>query len=56
MLGLLGKLVEHSLVTVKPGSGGEVRYGMLEPVRQYALEKLKESEEAGETRRRHTTF
>jgi predicted ATPase/DNA-binding XRE family transcriptional regulator len=56
VLGLLGRLVEHSLVTVKPGSGGEVRYGMLEPVRQYALEKLKESGEAGETQWRHTTF
>ena len=56
VLGLLGRLVEQSLVTVKPGSGGEVRYGMLEPVRQYALENLKESGEAGETRRRHTTF
>ncbi|HEX5912841.1 MAG TPA: hypothetical protein VFY54_06910, partial [Rubrobacter sp.] len=56
VLGLIGRLVEQSLVTVKPGSGGEVRYGMLEPVRQYALEKLKESGEAGETRRRHTTF
>ena len=56
VLGLLGRLVEQSLVMVKPGSGGEVRYGMLEPVRQYALEKLKESGEAGETRRRHTTY
>jgi predicted ATPase/DNA-binding XRE family transcriptional regulator len=56
VLSLLGSLVEQSLVTVKPGADGEWRYGMLEPVRQYALEKLKESGEAGQTRRRHTTF
>jgi predicted ATPase/transcriptional regulator with XRE-family HTH domain len=56
VLGLLGSLVEQSLVTMKPGAGGGVRYGMLEPVRQYALEKLEESGEARETRRRHTSF
>jgi predicted ATPase/DNA-binding XRE family transcriptional regulator/Tfp pilus assembly protein PilF len=56
VLSLLGSLVEQSLVTVKSGADGEVRYGMLEPVRQYALQKLEESGEAGETRRRHTSF
>jgi predicted ATPase/DNA-binding XRE family transcriptional regulator len=56
VLGLLGSLVEQSLVTVKPGAGSGARYGMLEPVRQYALEKLVESDEAGETRRRHAAF
>jgi tetratricopeptide (TPR) repeat protein len=33
--------------------GSGVRYGMLEPVRQYASEKLEESGEAEETKRRH---
>jgi predicted ATPase/DNA-binding XRE family transcriptional regulator len=56
VLGVLGSLVEQSLVTVKPGSGGEVRYGILEPLRQYALEKLEESGEAGEMRLRHTSY
>ena len=48
----LGRLVEQSLVTARPGAS-ELRYGMLEPVRQYALEKLEESCEAAATRERH---
>jgi tetratricopeptide (TPR) repeat protein len=53
---LLEGLVEQSLVTAAPDAdGGGVRYGMLEPVRQYAGEKL---EEAGpdEARRRHARY
>jgi predicted ATPase len=38
----LGRLVEQSLVTAAPDGDG-MRYGMLEPVRQYASEKLEES-------------
>jgi predicted ATPase/DNA-binding XRE family transcriptional regulator len=58
VLGLLGALVEQSLVTAESGSEGaeESRYGMLEPVRQYALEKLEESSEARVASRRHTAF
>jgi tetratricopeptide (TPR) repeat protein len=57
VLDLLGTLVEQSLVVAEHGSGGdEPRYGMLEPVRQYAVEKLKESGKAEETRRRHAAF
>ncbi len=48
----LGRLMEQSLVTARPGVGG-LRYGMLEPVRQYALEKLEASGEAAATRERH---
>jgi tetratricopeptide (TPR) repeat protein len=48
--------VEQSLVGAKVAGSDEVRYGMLEPVRQYALEKLEDSREAEETRRRHTAF
>jgi tetratricopeptide (TPR) repeat protein len=33
-----------------------MRYGMLEPVRQYALEKLEEGGEAGEVRLRHAGY
>ena len=54
VLEVLGGLVEQSLVTT--GSDGVSRYGMLEPVRQYALEKLEEAGEADETRRRHAAF
>jgi predicted ATPase/DNA-binding SARP family transcriptional activator/DNA-binding CsgD family transcriptional regulator len=56
VLDLLGKLVNKSLVVVRPGGPGVVRYGMLEPVRQYAREKLDRAGEAEEARRRHTDF
>ena len=52
-LGLLGGLVEQSLVTVEPDAPGGTRYRMLEPIRQYAMERLHESAEEGEARRRH---
>jgi predicted ATPase len=53
VLKLLGNLVEQSLVLAKPG---EVRYGMLEPVRQYGLERLEHSNEAEEARQRHAEY
>lgn len=57
-LTLLGSLVEQSLVTAGPDgdSAAGARYGMLEPVRQYALEKLEEAQEAEATRRSHAAF
>ena len=42
VLGLLGRLIEQSLVTVTTDEDGAM-YGMLEPVRQYALEKQEEN-------------
>jgi predicted ATPase len=57
VLGLLGNLAEQSLVAVGADVGGEEpRYRMLEPVRQYALERLEESGEGEEFRRRHSDF
>jgi predicted ATPase/DNA-binding XRE family transcriptional regulator len=53
ILELLGRLTEQSLMTVSPAANGSRRYGMLEPVRQYALEKLEERGETSATRRRH---
>jgi predicted ATPase len=53
VLGLLGSLVEQSLVAADPEAPGGTRYKMLEPIRQYALERLHESEEEEEVRRRH---
>jgi predicted ATPase len=47
VLELLGGLVEQSLVVADGGQRGPVRYRMLEPVRQYALQRLEESGEAG---------
>jgi hypothetical protein len=52
VLDLLASLIDKSLVTVAQ-RGGEARYGMLELVRQYALERLEEDAEAEETRCRH---
>jgi hypothetical protein len=57
VLYLLGELVEQSLVTANTGANcNEPRYGMLEPVRLYAKEKLEENEENEETRGRHAAY
>ena len=49
----LGRLVEQSLATVGGDASGGTRYGMLEPVRQYAAERLGEGGDAAPTRGRH---
>ncbi len=57
VLNLLSGLVEKSLVVVAKGKNeGGLRYRMLEPVRQYALEKLEESGESGATRLVHAEY
>jgi tetratricopeptide (TPR) repeat protein len=56
VLDLLSGLVEKSLVMVRGDDPGGARYRLLEPVRQYALDKLEESDEAEEARRRHAEF
>ena len=59
VLGVLGGLTEQSLVVATDwaGAGGEVRYRMLEPIRQYAQELLVEHPaEAEEAQRRHAEF
>ena len=48
VFGLLGRLVEQSLVVVTRDRRNQTRYGMLEPVRQYAWEKLAERERSVE--------
>jgi predicted ATPase len=53
---LLERLVEQSLVLAEPSKGGGLRYRMLEPVRQYARERLGEGGEEYETRRRHAAY
>ncbi len=55
VLDLLSRLVDKSLVVAEasPVGGGALRYRMLEPVRQYGREKLRESAEAREVQRRH---
>jgi non-specific serine/threonine protein kinase len=56
VLELLSKLVDKSLVIAEARAGEVVRYRLLEPVRQYALERLEESGEADAFRRRHAEF
>src|SRR3954453_3644526 len=55
ILDLLSHLVDKSLVVVRKW-GGEIRYRLLEPVRQYGWEKLEESGEGETIRRLHTNF
>jgi predicted ATPase len=56
VLDLLSGLVEKSLVLAESPEQGGVRYRMLEPIRQYAREKLDEGGEGEEVRHRHATF
>jgi predicted ATPase/DNA-binding CsgD family transcriptional regulator len=55
VLELLASLVEKSLVIVTE-QPGEARYGFLETVKQYALDRLEESGEAGLVRERHVLY
>jgi predicted ATPase/class 3 adenylate cyclase len=57
VLDVLTALVNKSLVLVdEGGSGAVVRFRLLETIRQYAREKLLESGEAAEARRRHLDY
>ena len=53
VLDLLSDLVEKSLVLAEAGPDGEIRYRMLETLRQYAAEKLEEFGEREPLRKRH---
>ena len=53
VLDLLSQLVDKSLVVAESDAEGALRYGLLEPVRQFAREKLRESGEEREVRRHH---
>jgi predicted ATPase/DNA-binding CsgD family transcriptional regulator len=56
VLDLLSSLADKSLVVTEGDAGDTLRYRMLEPVRQYALERLGQGAEAEEARRRHAAF
>ena len=59
VLDMLGRLVDKSLVVVRPpgpGAGGEVRYQLLETLRQYALERLTTDGTAAAATRRHARY
>ncbi|MDP8922862.1 MAG: tetratricopeptide repeat protein [Chloroflexota bacterium] len=55
VLDLLGGLVDRSLVLVSERDG-VARYGLLETIRQYGLEKLAAAGEEAATRRRHLAY
>jgi predicted ATPase/class 3 adenylate cyclase len=56
VLEVLGSLLEKSLLRQEEVVGGESRFGMLETVHEYAGEKLEESGEAEEVKRRHAEY
>jgi predicted ATPase/DNA-binding NarL/FixJ family response regulator len=56
ILDLLSGLVDKSLVLAEEHEEAGVRYRMLEPVKQYAREKLEEAGESGTLRRRHADY
>lgn len=55
ILDLLTQLVDHSLVDLQPG-GGPGRYTMLETLRTFGRERLRERGELQTTRRRHARY
>ncbi|MFN2469898.1 MAG: tetratricopeptide repeat protein [Gaiellaceae bacterium] len=48
------ELVDQHLIRRRAGTGGEVRFDVLETIREYAHERLRESGEADATRTRHS--
>jgi predicted ATPase/class 3 adenylate cyclase len=55
-LELAAELQDGSLITVTERSDGEPRVGMLETIRQYALERLEQDDDADGARRRHAEY
>jgi predicted ATPase/class 3 adenylate cyclase len=55
-LELVAGLADVSLITVTEGADGEPRVGLLEVIREYALDRLAETGDLEETRRRHAGY
>jgi len=55
-LDLAAGLLDVSLVTVTDGADGEPRVGMLETIREYALERLERAGDLDDIRRRHAEY
>jgi non-specific serine/threonine protein kinase len=56
VLELLSQLVNKSVVTVEQKEGRPTRYRLLETLRQYGRDRLRESDETTDRRDRHTRF
>ncbi len=52
-LEVVAELADVSLITVTEGADGEPRLGLLETIREYALERLAEDDDLDGARRRH---
>ncbi|MEJ2596916.1 MAG: helix-turn-helix domain-containing protein [Anaerolineales bacterium] len=52
----IAALVEASLVQTETEAGGVVRFSMLELIREYALERLREAGEAGTSQHQHAAY
>jgi non-specific serine/threonine protein kinase len=55
VLAVLTRLIDKSLVTAEPSGPGPMRYRLLDTIREYALEKFQQSEEAA-LRRLHALY
>ena len=55
-LELAAGLHDVSLITVTDGADGEPRVGMLETIREYALERLEQAGDLDDARRRHAEY
>jgi len=56
LLALMGQLVDKSLLNTEDGAFREMRYRLLEPMREYAQERLISSATAERTRQSHATY
>jgi predicted ATPase/class 3 adenylate cyclase len=56
VLDMLGSLIDNSLLRRTETPGGEVRFQMLETIREYAWERLRAEGEAEEVRGRHGRY
>jgi predicted ATPase len=55
-LQLAAGLLDVSLITVTDGADGEPRVGMLETIREYALDRLEQAGDLEDARRRHAEY
>ncbi len=55
-LEMVAELADVSLITVAEGADGEPRLGMLETIRDYALERLGQDDDPDAVRRRHAEY
>jgi predicted ATPase len=53
---VLAELIDKSLVLAEPGVGGDLRYRLLEPLRQFAAECLVQQRGAAEVTERHARW